>query len=202
MLVVVVPDDCERVFVKSVIPTVVCGGEVRSLSSSNEILSPSVRSSLLSVLGQKELSVNHYAAVCECKADKPEVLLKDCSFVQQAKAVGQMRFGSKEDYSVVGFWKRFPYGSFRLFPPMVDCAKRHCSFIDLVKYTDWTLCSVRNKVEKFSEFFHRGAKRKAVCSIKALAKNNAVRCIEDLKKKLKKLEWKLEAVSEKERLKK
>ena len=202
VLVVVVPDGCETVKVESEgIPTIVCGNKVDGLISSHEILDPSVRSSLLFALGQKELSVNHYAAVRGCETDTPEVLLKDCPFVQQTKAIGQMRSGSKES-SVVGVWKRFPCGKFRLDLSMTGCVETDGSFIGLEHGVYSVFAGIRWEMERFSKFLHRGAKHNAVRHIKALAEDNTVRCIEHLKEKLKKLEGKLEKVSEKEKLKK
>ena len=203
-LVIVVPDDCENVVVRSAgIPTVVCGGKVKGLVSDNEILDPSVRSRLLSTLGQKELSVKSWAAISESKTDiqsktdAPKVLLKDCPFVQQAKVVGQMRRGSKM-WPFIGIWERLR-GEFCLTGNgYEELPEGYLSVFE----SDVKYYFKKHVREEFLKLLHRGAKHNAVCHIKALAKDNAVRCIEDLKEKLKKLEGKLKKVSEKEKLKK
>ena len=202
MLIIVVPDDCETMQVTSDIPTIVCGGEVKEFISDNEILDPSVRSRLLSALGQKELSVKSWAAVSDpqSKTDAPKVFLKDCPFVQQSALVAQAYPVSQKGSFLFKIWERFP-GGFRLhFMDREVCGKVDRQyFLSDMKYSFEEYVQKR---EKFSELLHRGAKHNAVHHLKALAKDNAVRCIEDLKEKLKKLEEKLEEVSKKEGLKK
>ena len=125
MLVVVVPNSCESMTVKSCgIPTVVCGGEVKDFVSSNEVLAPSVRARLLSVFGQKELSVNRCAAVCKSERDKSEVLLKDCSFAQRAEAIIQVRYDFSDEGGFVGsvFRRLSLYGRFVFDPVMTRTA--------------------------------------------------------------------------------
>ena len=214
-LVVVVPDNCGTVTVNSVVPTIVCGGKIDFFVSSNEILSPSVRSGLLAVLGQKELSVHCGVAVFECETDEAEVLLKDCPLAQQAECLGQVYRDQ-----TVHVWERLsPYGKFCLqlqykqdfedalwrheYVPLKECPGRMNRGVKIGSRYAGLFCSKLDETRnKFSELLHRGAKHNAVRHIKALAKDNAVCCIKDLKEKLKKLEGKLEKVSEKERLKK
>ena len=179
MLVVVVPNDCGHMLVNSHIPTVVCGGEVKQLVSGNEILDPSVRSRILSALGQKDLSVKNSAVVRQCETDKPGVLLKDCSFVQHAKAIGQVRFGCKENYSTVGIWRRFPRGRFCLDPDVMRRAKDSSGFFRFARYAEQALYKVYAEEQGFSAFFHRGAKHNVVRRIKDWA--------EDIKDELEKV---------------
>ena len=168
-LVVVVPDNCGTVTVNSVVPTIVCGGKIDFFVSSNEILSPSVRARLLSVFGQKELSVHCGVAVFECETDEAEVLLKDCSFAQRAEAIIQVRYDFSDEGGFVGsvFRRLSLYGRFVFDPVMTRAAS--CGS-DLVFFTSkcagW--CQGRNGIEKerFSKFFHRTSKRNAVHHIR------------------------------------